>query len=86
MEISTVDKISELKRKGVSPIYSIWIVHEEQEDGTFDVSVWDEIESERDESLEEGHFPTLEAAEKALVRIVKENPQITFVRLKNEKN
>lgn len=86
MEISTVDKIRELKGKGVTPIYSIWIVHEEKDDGTFDISVWDELESERDESLEEGRFQTMEAAEKALARIVEENPHITFVRLENVKN
>lgn len=86
MEISTASKISDLKEKGVSPLYSIWIVYEEQDDGTFDVNVWDEIENERDETMEESRFGTLEAAEKALNRIVKENPEITFVRLRNEKS
>lgn len=86
MEISTTNKIIELKRKSVSPLYSIWIVYEEQDDNTFDVNVWDEIENERDETLEESHLETFEKAEKALNRIVKENAEITFVRLPNENN
>lgn len=86
MEISTVNKVTQLKGKGILPLYSIWIVHEEQDDETFDVNVWDEIENERDETMEESRFGTLEEAEKALNRFVEENPDITFVRLPNEKN
>lgn len=86
MEISTVNEIAKLKEKGVSPLYSIWIIHEEQDGETFDVNVWDEIENKRDETMEESRFRTLEEAEKALNSIIEENTEITFFRLPNEKN
>lgn len=86
MEISTISEIKALKKQKVSPLCSIWIVHEKQDDGTFDVNVWDEIKNERDDSMEKSRLSTLEKAEGALICIVEENPEITFVRLKNENN
>lgn len=84
MEVSTLQKVAELKRKGVCPLYSIWIVHE-KEDQTFAVNVWDEVGNEREETMEEG-FKTFKEAEQALICIVNEHPEITFVRLPNEEN
>jgi len=85
MEISTVERIAELKEAGVTPVYSIWICEEVQDDGTFDVNVWDEIENERAEELEETHFSTYDEAKNALIQIVMKNPNITFVRLSDQR-
>lgn len=86
MEISTIKEISTLKKQDVKPLCSIWIVHEKQDDNTFDVNVWDEIKNHREEGLERSRFPKIEQAENALAAIIEENPTITFVRLQNQIN
>ena len=81
MELTTFKRIEELKKEGVPSVCSIWISEEIDEDNsrTYDVNVWNERENEREESLEEGYFPTYEKAKEALIRIIESNPDISFV-------
>lgn len=81
MEIKNRLYIDRLKSSGVDPLYTIWIVHQVSDDGTFDIQVWDEIENDRVEDLEEGLIGTLEEAEEMLKSIVSVNGDITFIRL-----
>ena len=67
-------------------ICSIWVTHEEHSDNTFDINVWDEIENERYDELEKSSFTTLEDAKLELNNIVKNNPEITFVKMEDEIN
>lgn len=75
-------KLEELLEDGVT-IYSIYILKED--DDTYDLSIWDEVENGRAEDLEEGHsyIESYEEAKKHLQQVVSENPHITFLRLED---
>ena len=86
MENEPYNKIKELKEKGVSPLYRIWIINQEQDDETYDVTVWDEYKKDIVYELEVCGLGTLEHAEEEVERIVKGNPNITFVRTEMKNN
>jgi len=62
--------------------YSIWI--KKEDDGTFDVNVWDEDNNERDDNLEACKINDYKQAEITLLSIIKNNPNINFERRDNE--
>lgn len=62
-------------------VYSVRI--EKEDDGTFDIRIFDERLEEACEDIEEGHFQTIDEAEGRLKSIVKENPEVFFIRVED---
>ena len=61
--------------------YSIWIKRED--DGTFDINVWDEVERDRVDDLEQSNIPEYSDAYVSLYKIIEDNPHINFIRLED---
>jgi hypothetical protein len=75
------EQVRSLKNTGALEICTINIVKEEED--SFDICIWDEIENERREDLEEGYFESYDEADKRLLEIVLENEEITFLRMED---
>lgn len=63
-------------------VYSARI--EKESDETFDIRIWDERLEESCEDIEEGHFPSLSAAESRLDQIIEENSDVLFIKVETK--
>lgn len=63
--------------------YSIWVDCED--DGTYDISVWDELANDRVESLQVYRIKSLKTAKRFIEDIIKNNPLILFDKLPDQK-
>jgi hypothetical protein len=62
--------------------YSIWISHDDDDDGgtSFDINIWNEDGNTRDESWEKGHVSTEAEAIEIMERIIAAHPEIFWER------